>query len=99
MSPPKPENNGESITTVVKREAFGQRTLFDWFFVVLAIGGTWSAAAVFMGFRADMRDLQREKVSHLQLMRWTIRAAAEARGEMGKLPMYEPPDEKEREPR
>ena len=99
MTPPKPENGNDNLPSNVKREAFGQRTLFDWFFVVMAISGAWTAAAMFTGFRSDMRDLQREKVSHLQLMRWTMRAAAESRGELGKLPMYEPPDEKEREPR
>lgn len=81
----------DSVGKAVRREVFGQRTLFDWFFVLLATTGGWTAATILGGIRSDQRDLQREKVSHMDLLRYSLRVAAENRGEF-RMPPYEPPD-------
>jgi len=88
----KPDDEAEAPHVVVKHEAFGQRTRFDWFFVMLAVGGTWTAALIFAGLRSDMRDLRRDKVSHDNLLDWSEQLNTLNRGDL-RVPVYKRPRE------
>ena len=68
----------ESLPRVMRREVFGHRTLFDWFFVTFALSGTAVATLYLAKLNSTMENLQRDvgnaradSVSHLQLMRWS----------------------------
>ena len=87
MSAPQDHEAAEAPKS--RRFVLGQRTVFDWVFVVLAIGGTWSASAKLSQIQHQLDA----KVSHYQFMRWTVRAVqAEKRGET--LPIYVLPDDR-----
>lgn len=86
----KPDNEPEAPEGAKREVAFGHRTLFDWFFVLLAVGGAWSSALIFAGFRSDMRDLQRDKVSHDDLIDWSEQIQTINRGDF-RVPVYKRP--------